>query len=101
MCVYTWTNVYYGLYVCRYALAAYLPIFFKRAHPLSNAAYSVANAVVISFGGATSVFAGGFLSDRCGYILGFMIYISVYICMCVCVCVCARARVRACVCLYI
>jgi hypothetical protein len=50
----------------RYALGAYLPVYFSRAFPGDNQAYSLWNAVIICCGGALSSWTGGVVADRAG-----------------------------------
>jgi len=75
-----------------FAIASFLPIFFKRQFPNDNSLYGTLNALVITFGGAISASLGGWLTDRyskvysermkvwipaAGFILGFAPFVVV------------------------
>lgn len=47
-----------------FAIGTFLPQYFKRRFPAQQAVYATLNALVVSLGGATSAYTGGYVSDR-------------------------------------
>mmetsp|Transcript_15275 Transcript_15275/g.19670 ORF Transcript_15275/g.19670 Transcript_15275/m.19670 type:complete len:272 (+) Transcript_15275:1194-2009(+) len=47
-----------------FAIASFLPIFFKRKYPDENVLYGTLNAFVVSVGGALSATLGGWVTDK-------------------------------------
>mmetsp|Transcript_17829 Transcript_17829/g.28874 ORF Transcript_17829/g.28874 Transcript_17829/m.28874 type:complete len:476 (-) Transcript_17829:141-1568(-) len=47
-----------------FAIGTYVPQYFSRRYPEWNGSYGTLNAFIVSLGGASSSFAGGYITDR-------------------------------------